>query len=226
MTSYPQKVAGIKERMRGVKFQEHLAQAQLFYNSLTNCEKQHLISAISFELSHCDDPLVYEGAIPRLNDINHDLAKAVALNIGGPVPEKPRSTNHGLTTKGLSQMEYMPSTPTIKSRRIAILVADGFDLSVVQGMKAVILAGSALPFIIGPRRGDVYPAGKTHEKGNGIAADHHYEGMRSTMFDGLFIPSGAECAKALAANGRTIHWVLEAFGHLKAIGGCGEGEAK
>lgn len=122
----------------------------------------------------------------------------------------------------MSQTEFVPSTPSIKSRRIAILVADGFDLAVVEGIKAVIKAGGALPFIIGPRRGEIYPAGKTAGKNSGLMADHHFEGQRSTMFDALFIPSGAEHVKSLMGNGRVKQWVLEAFGHLKAIGAVGE----
>lgn len=123
----------------------------------------------------------------------------------------------------MSQTEFVPSTPTIKSRRIAILVTDGFDLAVVEGIKAVIKAGGALPFIIGPRRGEINPAGKTAGKNSGLMADHHFEGQRSTMFDALFIPSGAEHVKSLMGNGRVKQWVLEAFGHLKAIGAVGEG---
>ncbi|KAL5534606.1 hypothetical protein ACEPAG_1069 [Sanghuangporus baumii] len=220
---YPQKVHGMKQRVRGAKFSEHWNQAQLFYNSLSDVEKMHLISAISFELDHCDDPTVYETAILRLNDIDVDLAKQVATNVGGPMPDKPGRPNHGHKAPRLSQFDFMPKSPTIKSRRIAILVADGFDLSVVKAMKAALSVAGALPFVIGPRRGEIYPKGTTFGKGGGIVADHHLEGQRSTMFDALFIPGGAESVKILAGNGRAIHWVLEAFGHLKAIGAVGEG---
>ena len=209
--------------MKGLKFQEYYNQAQLFYNSLTDYERQHIIGAISFELDHCDDPTVYKNAIPRLNEIDHELAKQVALNVGGPLPLAPNRANHGRKAKGLSQTEFNTSTPTIKSRRIAIIVADGFDLSVVEGIKALIKAGGALPFVIGPRRGEIYPAGKTVGKDSGMMADHHFEGMRSTLFDALFIPGGVEHAKTLMDNGRVKQWILEAFGHLKIIGAVGEG---
>ncbi|CAL1696356.1 unnamed protein product [Somion occarium] len=92
---YPQKVSGIKQRLRAPKFQEHYNQAQLFYNSLQPYEKSHLISAISFELSHCDDPVVYETYTQVLNNIDFDLAKQVAINVGGVVPDKSARPNHG-----------------------------------------------------------------------------------------------------------------------------------
>ncbi|KAJ7654076.1 hypothetical protein DFH06DRAFT_1330174 [Mycena polygramma] len=97
----------------------------------------------------------------------------------------------------------MPKTPTIKSRRVAILVADGFDVATVTAMKTALTAGGAFPFVIGPRRGS---------------------GQRSTLFDALYLPNGdGEYGAALRANGRVLHWIAEAFGHCKAIAGLGQG---
>ncbi|THH23105.1 hypothetical protein EUX98_g8072 [Antrodiella citrinella] len=223
---YAQKVQGIKQRVRGAKFQEHYNQAQLFYNSLTAYEKAHLVNAVSFELSHCDDPVVYETYIKLLNNIDFELAKKVAHVVGGIVPKTPVRENPGWSTPTLSQTYYAPKEPTIKSRRIAILVADGFDLAEVKAIRAALKAGSATTWLIGPRRGLVYPEGVEmgSEKG-GLLADHHWEGQRSTLFDAIVVPSGASHAQRLADNGRPIHWVREAFGHCKAIGAIGEGVA-
>lgn len=212
----------MKERVRGEKFAEHWNQAQLFYNSMSEIEKLHMVNAFSFELSHCDDPTVYVSAIPRINDIDHELAKKVAENVGGPIPDAPSRPNHGRSTIRLSQFEFMPKTPSIKSRRIAILVADGFDLPTVETFRVAMKAGGATTWMIGPRRNKIYGAGQTPGKDEGLAMDHHFESQRSTMFDALFIPGGAEHARTLASNGRVIHWILEAFGHLKTIGALGE----
>ena len=111
-----------------------------------------------------------------------------------------------------------------KSRRIAILVADGFNLGEVQAIRAALKAGMASTWVIGPRRGPVYPDGEEVGRGKGYSADHHYESQRSTLFDAIIVPSGRKSAEALAGNGRAIHWVREAFGHCKAIGAIGEGK--
>jgi catalase len=227
-----------KSRFRGDKFAEHHSQAQLFLNSLTPIEKQHLVNAIGFELSHCDDPLVYERAIPRLVDIDPELAKAVAEKVAngrysGPddkelatLISKTNHPNHGRKTIRVSNFDFIPAVPTIKSRRIAILIADGYDATVVSLMKATLSAAGAVPMIIGPRRNVIYPAGGStgllSGKKEGIRADHHFEGQRSTLFDAILIPPGKESVASLSKNGRAIHWVREAFGHLKAIGAVGE----
>ena len=223
---YGQKIQGIKQRLRSAKFQEHYNQAQLFYNSLKPWEKEHLTQAISFELSHCDDPVVYESYTKVLNSIDFELAKQVAINVGGVMPERSARENHGKISKPLSQLYYNPEKPSVVSRRIAILVADGFNATEVGALRAAFKIGGATTWLIGPRRGKVYPAGQPVGIGEGIWADHHYEGQRSTLFDAVIIPSGAEHAQKLAGNGRTVHWIREAFGHCKPIGALGEGEFK
>ncbi|CRK11434.1 hypothetical protein BN1723_000882 [Verticillium longisporum] len=219
---YQQKVAGIKARTKSAKFKEHYNQAQLFYNSMSQVEKNHMVAAFSFELDHCDDPIVYERYTQRLADIDLGLAQAVAEQVGGPIPQKAGRPNHGKKASGLSQFDYMPSTPTIASRRVAIIIADGYDATAFNAAKAAVTAASALPFVIGTRRSEIYPAGAEKKPGNGVVPAHHLEGQRSTMFDALFIPGGEESFKTLRKSGRAMHWIREAFGHLKAIAATGE----
>ncbi|EPS42548.1 hypothetical protein H072_3470 [Dactylellina haptotyla CBS 200.50] len=217
---YPEKVVGIKQRLQAPKFKEHFNQATLFWNSMTDIEKLHITKALSFELSHCDDEVVFNRACARLADIDISLAKAVAENVGGTLPTQIRQ-NNGKKSKFLSQMAFMPEKPTIKSRRVAIILADGYDKTFVTTAKAALTAAGAVPMIIGPRRNYIYAAGETRgDKGGGIWADHHFEDQRSTMFDALLLPPGAHVA-SLASNGRVIHWIRESFGHLKPIGAVG-----
>ena len=166
--------------------------------------------------------MVYNSYINVLNNIDLELAKSVAHKVGGDVPSHPGRPNHGKRGKGLSQKDFMPKEPTILSRRIAILVADGFNEVEMQAVRAALTKSKALCYIIGPRRGHVHPmAGQG--VASGVSADHHFEGQRSTLFDAIYIPSGAEHVKALAKNGRVIHWVRETFGHCKPIAAVGEG---
>jgi catalase len=219
---YPQKVAGMKARLRSKKFQEHFNQAQLFYNSMSAAEKAHIELALSFELDHCEDPVVYERMSQRLADIDLTLAQNVATMVGGTPPEKAGRPNHGKKTVGLSQTEYPGKTPTIETRRVAIIIADGYDKVAYDGIVAALKSCQALPYTIGPRRSPIFAAGESKENSKGVTPDHHLEGMRSTMFDSVFVPGGATSVSTLRKNGRALHWVREAFAHLKAIGAVGE----
>jgi catalase len=111
---YPQKIAGIKQRLRSAKFQEHYNQAQLFYNSLAPHEKDHVVKALSFELNKLDEADIVEKMIQRLNHIDNDLAAQVATNVGGEVPNAIAKENHGKMSKFLSQEACPAVTTTVK----------------------------------------------------------------------------------------------------------------
>jgi len=183
----------------------------------------HLTNALSFELDHCDEPIVYERMVERLADISLELAQAVCTKVGGPTPQKSGRANHGGKSKGLSQFDFSPEAqgipPTIASRNIAFLVGEGFNFLEYEGVKGALNAAGANVFTIGPKRQPVASAG-----GKSVAPDHHFEGMRSTLFDAVYIPGGSHVS-SLLKQGRVIHWVRESFGHCKAIGATGEGVA-
>ncbi|KAL7959275.1 catalase-like domain-containing protein [Trichoderma compactum] len=219
---YPERVVGIKERAKSAKFKDHFSQAQLFFNSLSQVEKSHMLAAFSFELDHCDEPIVYERLVKRLADIDLGLAQSVGKMVGGAVPDKAGQTNHGKKAKGLSQMEYLPGEPIIASRRIAIIVADGYDPIAFNAIYGAIQGAKAIPLVIGTHRSETF-ADEDSQSGKGIVPDHHLEGQRSTMFDALFVPGGKQAIETLSKNGRALHYIREAFGHLKPIGATGEG---
>lgn len=219
---HAQKVAGIKARSKSAKFREHVSQAQLFFNSLSPVEKAHVTAALSFELDHCDEDVVYERMTKRLADIDLVLAQSVAQMVGGPLPDAGATANHGKVAKNLSQMDFLPSSPSIATRKVAILIADGYDSVVFNAVKKILEGGQAIPLVIGPRRSEIFPAGQAPTPGNGVKPDHHFEGLRSTLVDAIFIPGGEESVRTLGKSGRALHWIREAFGHLKAIGAIGE----
>jgi len=189
---------------------------------MSDVEKFHIINALGFELDHCDDPVVYNRMVERLCDISLELAQAVAEKAGAPTPTKAGRPNHGHTAKGLSQFDFTPEAlglnPTIASRGIALIIADGFNLSEYEAVKASLSAAGAFCFTIGPKRQNVIPS----SGGNGVQPDHHFEAMRSTMFDSIYVCGGTHIP-TLMKQGRVVHWIREAFGHCKAIGATGEG---
>src|SRR5216117_323580 len=122
----------------------------------------------------------------------------------------------------ISQTSFDSKDPNITTRRIAILVADVFELTQVAAAHAAFLTQGARTFIIGPRRGNINSSVTGKESG-WLPADFSWESGRSTLFDALYIPGGVKSALTLRESGRCIHWVREAFHHCKPIAANGEG---
>jgi len=217
-------VHGKTVRARGEKFAEHTAQAQMFYNSLTEVEQQDMCNAFSFELGKCHEREVQERAIREIvNNINHDLAVKVGENFGISVekPEKPQSTAQ---TKVSQLKDY--NTFTAAGRMIAIFALDGYDPIQVNAMKTGFEAMGIVVKLIGARKGPQYPRGvkKGDTSASGVLKDVDFtiETCRSTHFDGLIFPGGDENYVKALNQGRVIHFVREAFGHCKTIAAAGE----
>jgi len=153
-TVAPYKVEGTRGRIRPARFNNHYEQAQLFWNSMSKVEQQHIIEAAQFELGRCDDRDVQIRNIMRWNDVDHDLAVAVAEAFDIDVPE-PKIKNHGRKTDGQSPFSMLsPNNPgSATGRRFAIFALDGFDSLQVSGMVAAVTALGSIPNVIGSRKG-------------------------------------------------------------------------
>ena len=84
--SHSERVEGHKVRVRSPSFGEHFAQARLFFESQSEPEKNHIRDALRFELSKVEDESIRGRVLKLLNQVNPDLAKAVAEKIGVDVP--------------------------------------------------------------------------------------------------------------------------------------------
>ncbi|KAI5479923.1 hypothetical protein MNV49_002213 [Pseudohyphozyma bogoriensis] len=226
LTFAPHKVEGIRAKQRPRRFAEVTNHAQLFYNSLSKTEQDHMVSAAQFELGHCDDRGVQERMMARFNEIDHDFALQVAEGFGIPVGE-PKHPNHGKKTNGQQPFSMLDenNTFTATGRKIGIFVLDGFDSTQVTPLVAGLTALGCVPQLIGARKGPAYPAGTkvgdTSAKGV-LNTNWTAESCRSTHFDALFFPSGDEAYVKALGQGRVIHFVREAFGHFKPIAAVGE----
>ncbi|KAK4057357.1 catalase 1 [Microbotryomycetes sp. JL221] len=218
-------VKGKRAKQRPPKFAETVAQAQLFYNSQSDVEKQHMIEALQFELGHCDDRGVQERMINRFNEMDHNFAKQVgeAFDI---MPGEPKHPNNGRKSTGQLPMSMQDSQNvfTAVGRKVGIFVLDGYDPLQVSALSTALSAIGVVVHFVGLRKGPAYPSGvkKGDKDATGVQYTHFsIEGCRSTYFDALFFPSGNDEYNKSLEQGRVIHFVREAFGHFKPIAAVG-----
>ncbi|MBC8995692.1 catalase HPII [Pseudomonas sp. N40(2020)] len=219
--TYPERIDAAKIRQRSESFSDHFSQARLFFNSMSAHEKEHIIAAYSFELGKVEREFIRAREVNEiLANIDLELAKRVADNLGLPAPTKgtvevrKTSFDH---SPSLSQANLLPEN--IKTRKVAILAANGVDGAAIDAMKKALAAEGAHAKLLGPTSAPVKTA-----DGKSLPVDASMEGMPSVIFDAVFVPGGAASIKALSGDGVALHYLLEAYKHLKAI--ALQGEAK
>ncbi len=233
--SFMEKIAAIKERSRGKKFFDHFSQAQLFLRSQTEPEKNHIINALTFELQKVETVAIRERMVSILTQIDLGLAKTVAEGVGVKIPTVKMSVeNFGVpadgdpkdfasiirkptTEKSVALSMQLSKVKTIKTRKIACLLADGFNGDDVSTMMKKLEAEGAEAKLIAPKISEVSPT-----KGQSVKPDFSFLTASSVFFDAVYVPGGSESIKTLKANSDAIHFVNEAFKHCKALAFTGD----
>jgi catalase len=238
--SYAERIDGQKIRERSESFRDHFSQATLFWNSQSAAEKDHIVLAFRFELGKVTTMHVRERMVDLLTNVDLELAKRVAAGIGVTVDATPsgksaalKRLQEGWETFGVTSVPGKPrksslerSTAlsmentvkdTIKTRKIAILAANGVDATQLNGMKSALTKAGAVTELVSPL------ALVKASDGSELKVDKTLLTCGSVLYDAIFVPGGKESAATLAADGDAVHFVDEAFKHCKAIAATGEG---
>ncbi len=206
--------AAEKLRMRAELFADHYSQAALFWKSQTDGERAHIASAFTFELSKVQLEQVAPRMIAQLRNVAEDLAERVAAGLGVELPKaaKPaRAKVEMAPSPALSIHRNMK--PTLRGRKIGVLISEGSDAQALAALKAAAKKEGASVFVVAPRIQNVKLS-----DGEAVKADGQLLGSPSALFDAVAIVLDAAQAKALSREGAAVKWVMDAFGHLKAIG--------
>ncbi|WP_246158964.1 catalase [Catellatospora sichuanensis] len=213
----PEHVDGIKERKRSETFADHYSQATLFWNSMAAWEKQHIIAAYRFELGKVEHLHIRERMVEHLNNIDHQLAVAVAAGIGVPAPAAGRA-NHGRMSPALSQAA-MPGSTGVLGRKVAVLVADGVEAGSVQAVQAGLMDAGAVVELLAPVDGAV-----TTSSGEALPVTRAMNTVASVLYDAVVVADGEAAVDLLVNDGYAVHFVAEAYKHAKALGVLGTGD--
>ena len=217
--SYKERMEGNKIRERSPSFQDHFSQATLFWNSLSDPEKEHLVKAAHFELGKVMNPAVKERMLELFNSVDHQLVTRIAEGLGLPAPGEV-TPNHGQKSPALSiqtMLEKMPEK-TIKSRRIAILATDGVNAQELGALQQALMQQGAHTKVVATHGGKI-----KGDDGQEIPVEMTFVTAASVMFDAVYVPGGAQSIKMLKQQGEAVHFINEAFKHCKAIAATSEG---
>ncbi len=214
--TFPSEEQGQKLRIRPESFADHYSQARLFFRSIDPAEQAHLASALVFELSKVSLEHIRTAMLANLRNVDEDLATRVAEGLAMDLPQA------SPTAAPVLDMDVSPALRiirgplekhTLEGRNVGILIADGSDAGELKALKDAIKAAGGNAMTIAPKVGKV-----PLSDGSTIAADAQLFGQPSVTVDACAVLLSAEAAQKLTKEGAAVQWVMDAFGHLKAIG--------
>ncbi|MEV5243112.1 catalase [Streptomyces cinnamoneus] len=212
---YAERVDGEKIRVRSESFQDHYSQAALFWNSMADWERRHIVEAFRFELGKVGSVAVRERMVGNLAHVNADLASMVAEGVGVAAPA-PVSGINTASSPALSQENLRGEG--IRTRKVAVLAADGTDAGQVDAVRERLTARGAIVEVLAALDGSVRSAGN-----GSLAVDRALPTMASVLYDAVLVPDGKEAVAALSADPAAVRFVEEAYRHGKPLAVLGEG---
>lgn len=223
--TYEEAVDAPKIRRRSPSFDDHFAQATLFWNSQGSAEKDLIIEAFQAELSRVETPAIRQRVVDNLAHIDMRLARKVAepLGIGPPDPRSAAGQAGFRQAGGKPGIESAPSLgmePTgtaIHTRRVAVVMAPGVELGAYKVIQQALQDAGAQTRVVAAHLGFV-----ASSSGQQVPIDHTFQSMPSVVFDAVLVPGGAAAAQALMKDGSAKHFVLEAYRHCKPLCLIGE----
>ncbi len=216
-TSYAEKMEGTKVRQRSASFSDHFSQATLFWNSMADWEKKHIVEAFSFELNQVDTLEIRERVINGLlANVASELAERVAEKIGFKNVQKSTTAKTDGTSSPALSMDKIADS--IKGRKVGILAADGVNAADIITLKTQLESQGAKAHVIARAPGTLQG-----EAGESVLVDKPAANAPSVFYDAVFIPGGSTSAQTLSSFGPAIHFVNEAFAHGKPIAAVGDG---
>ncbi len=207
--------SGDKLRVRSETFSDHYSQARLFYRSQTENEQAHIASSFVFELSKVGLLDQVPGRmVANLRNVDEDLAKRVADGLGIALPSKAPPAREPVDMPPSDALSiHKNMKPTLEGRAVGILIADGTDAAELISVVAAVKKAKGKAVIVAPKVGGAKLSDGTQQKADGQLA-----GTPSQIFDAVAIVLSDDGCAALVKEGAAVEFVMNAFGHLKAIG--------
>ncbi|MFD9908941.1 catalase [Streptomyces sp. NPDC059063] len=213
-----ERVDGTKIRQRSPSFQDHYSQAALFWHSMADWERQHIVAAFRFELGKVGALAVRARTVAELDRVDHALAVAVAEGVGVPAPDGGAAGARKTVASPALSLAAQRGDGSLRTRQIAVLVADGVDAEQVTSVRDALAAEGAVVEALAPRDGTVPGAdGARH------AVDRALPTVASVLYDAVLVPGGADGAPAVVDDPDAVRFVRDAYRHGKPVGALGSG---
>lgn len=211
-THYQEKIDGHKIRARSESFKDHFSQATMLWNSMSEPERKHIVDAFAFEVGKVKDKEVKQKIVDMFSQVDLEMTKAFAVKIGSTPPTKGGST----VTKSSPALSQEHAHKSAYTRKVAIIIAEGFSFNHVNSVMANLKAEGAQPEIVSDKLGLI-----NSTDGNNLEAIHTFITISSVVFDAVYVDGGQNATQIFELE--ACQFIKEAFMHYKPIAGTNEG---
>ncbi|HTW20110.1 MAG TPA: catalase [Mycobacteriales bacterium] len=207
----PRQVAGAKVRESPTSFDDHFSQATLFWASMSEVERDHIVEAFTFELSKCMFDQIRERYVGVLANVDAELTQRVAAGLGLAVPRAATAPAKVKPSPALSMVTDVPGP--IAGRVVGVVATTDTDLGAIARMRKKLNADGAVLRVIADTGGSL---------GEGRAAQPVERTLlttRSIEFDAVVIGNGI----GAPLDHRLAVLIAEMYRHYKCVGAWGDG---
>lgn len=214
---YQEKIDGKKVKNRAESFRDHFSQAIMFYNSMSDPEKEHIKDAFVFELQKVDRPEIRQNVVNMFANVNEELATQIADEVGADTPDAkagfdPVGIEPGEMKDFVSPALSMANTIfKPDTRKIGIFIAQDTDYD-VKGLMKALKDNKTKPEIIAPKLGFTK---------DGEMIKHSYTSAYPVLFDALIVIEPDDPDKKFLSHAEI--YVTETYRHYKPLWIIGEG---
>ena len=209
---YQEKIDGRKIQARSESFRDHFSQATAFYKSLSEVEQDHIKNAFSFELAKVKRPEIRQNVVDMFANVDEDLAKEIAKNIGADTPNAERGFNpEGVkpTKEALKvrMPEFSQEDTIFKPDTLKVgIYSDDEDDFDFKGLTKALKDKKAKPEIIQANLQDTK---------DGVMVTHRYQSVHPVLEDALIVVVPEKPSHEFSKN--VGEFVEETFKHYKPL---------
>lgn len=199
---YEEKVEGHKVRARSESFKDHFSQARLFWLSMTDIEKKHIIDAFSFELGKVKNKAIRKQVVDMYAHVSYSLASAIAERIGIVPPVEVEVPHIQQTSPAVSQV--INAKESVKSNKVAVIVTENSGEKLNE-LIATFLSEDIVVELVSNKQGIV----------SGYEIHETFATTSSVLYDGVYVTGAFQNSYEQA---KAEQFIEQAYQHCKTIG--------
>ncbi|MEY2370256.1 catalase [Lysinibacillus capsici] len=199
---YEEKVEGHKVRARSESFKDHFSQARLFWLSMTDIEKKHIIDAFSFELGKVKNKAIRKQVVDMYANVSYSLASSIAERIGIVPPVEVEVPHIQQISPAVSQV--INTKESVKSNKVAVIVTENSSEKLNE-LIATFLSEDIVVELVSNKQGIV----------SGYEIHETFATTSSVLYDGVYVTGAFQNSYEQA---KAEQFIEQAYQHCKTIG--------